>query len=406
MTMFSARLAGFAIRLIPICGASVSGFTIAHIGALGSAVFLFWLNRKLIVFAVFLMILLGLKFLTDQPDTFFEWGKSAALFGTNMLVLFGVTLVAKSPRAGLLDRALVIGWRDFLITAFALHGVFLVGQYVAFEYLGSFALLNPLQGFSPPGPDPSSSEVLPYNPLYQVVKRPNGLAWEPSVAALWQLCGLALLLAQPHGVRWRNAKLLAILAGTLATQSVLGDIMMVAMLVHHLMMGHASGLLRAIFLYPVALITGVASFGLLASLLGFSARLAELSVPGTSGYLRYLAPLQLLEERGLSLFGSERLGERSFRFHPLFEGLDSQLSGISNLYFEVALYFGAAGIVLLATLLLRLLLQQWRYPAIVVLLLMFPLFGGYLFNTLGFYPLFSVMLVQSILARPAVNALA
>ena len=128
-------------------------------------------------------------------------------------------------------------------------------------------------------------------------------------------------------------------------------------------------------------------------------RLQELTASGSSGFLRYIAPLQLIEARGFSLMGDEVLGQRSFQADPLFAGYGSPLSGIANTYFESYVYFGSVGLLALVCMLAWLMIQNGSHPSFVVLLASFPLFGGYLFNTLGLYPLFITLLVHRLLVR-------
>jgi hypothetical protein len=399
-------VAGLSVRTFPVCSVTIAGLAAAHAASVGTAFFLFWMNRWLVLFGIAILALLGLKLVGDRPTDFLEWSKSALLFALNATVFVGIALIAKSSRVRRIDVRRLLAWRSYLISFFALHGLFLIVQYIAFERFSDFALLNPFGALSPPGPDPSTVELAPYNPLFQTVKRPNGLAWEPSVAALWQLCGLALLLAHPKGIRWRTAKLALIVVGVLVTRSVIADGVLVLMLVHHLAVHHAAGWRMAVFAYPALAVAGYVGLHGLADLLGLGVRLQELTASGSSGFLRYIAPVQLIEARGFSLIGDEVLGQRSFQADPLFAGYGSPLNGIANTYFESYVYFGSVGLLALVCMLAWLMAQSMRYPSIVVLIAFFPLFGGYLFNTLGLYPLVITLLVHAMSVRKARGVLA
>lgn len=375
----------------------MAGLSLALPASLLILLFITWLSPTLTRWMLVFVLFLVLKFLSDSPGNPVEWLKSATLVFTNISCLIGIGMIVTSPRILRIDSHTIDNFLTFLIWFLTLHGLFLVMQYIMFNSMGNFALLNPLGQFSPPGPNPVSTDVTPYNPLLQVVKRPNGLAWEPSTAAVWQLVGLALLLSHRNRLSYYLLKAFAMIAGVVVTSSIIGYIVLLAMLSHHIIFLRIWNRGFALLSYiPMALFVLLALPATI-NVLGFSDRFAEVSRIGSSGYIRFTAPLQLIQQRGFSIFGSENLGSRSYREEIIFHSLSNEMGGIANMYFEAFVYFGLFGVAAYLAIIGRIAGQNTRHPSMLVLLLLFPVFGGYLFNVLAFYPIFLTLIVHCLI---------
>ena len=402
MAIRSESLVGLAVRLFPLASLTVGGISLALPLTLALAAFLKLSRPRTSVFLIGVLALLVVKYLNDMPRDTFEWSKTAVLFTVNTGVLFGLGERARQNCWPGPDRVQVTKWFNFLVWVFALHGLFLAVQYAMFNWAGNFALLNPFGGFSPIGPNPATSLASAYNPMFQPIKRPNGLAWEPSAAAFWQLSGLALLLHPQVRVHRLWAKAIMIIGGALVTNSAIGILVLVAVGAHAAYFGRRVPAAKLWLVYPLLLAFVALAGSLAIDALGPASRISEFSRVGTSGYVRWVAPIDLISERGFSLFGSEALGERGYRQYWQFTSRDSDTAGIANMVFETYIYFGAVGIALYVFLVGRLFLQSTRNPGLACLLLLMPMFGGYLFNTLALYPLFIVLAVhQMVGAQPA-----
>ncbi len=387
------------VRLFPVCGATFGGIAIAFPFLLMLLSFLVLINRRVLWFLLVVLVLLVVKFLGDDPQNLFEWSKSALLFTINMSVLFGVGLIYTSPKDSIITAEHVERLRNYLILFFALHGIYLVLEIFTFNILHNHALLNPLGGFSPYGPNPDTTELSPYNPIHQRLQRPNGLAWEPSVAALWQIVGLSMLMSTHHEVSHFLAKFVAILLGVLVANSFIGYAVLAPVLLHGLFFSLRVPRVILRVLYPFILILALAAMVWAFNQIGLSDRMSEINRFGSSGYIRWSAPIELIRERGVSLVGFEQLGMRSYRETSLFQARDSLYSGIANMYFEIVVYFGLVGLLTYLFLVGRLVVQNLRDPSVVVLLLAFPIFGGYLFNSLALFPIFILLTLNGLAAR-------
>lgn len=288
----------------------------------------------------------------------------------------------------------------------SLHGCFLCLQFILFNVFSDFSLLNPFGGLSPYGPDPTTSSQVPYNPSLQFIKRPNGLNWEPSVAGLWQLIGLAVAIHLYINKQIGMKHIIGIVCGALATFSLLTWVSL--FLVFMLILYNHSGakiqiLLGCVLIYFFILYLGGGIN------LNFGGRMAEFNTSGSSGYSRIIAPILYINESGIGIFGSEALGYRNYNFfHAFLESNGRGInSGIANSYLELIIYFGLTGIIFLISGFCLLLINLQKNSSnltycLLVGVLIFT-FGGYLFNTVIIYSISVFILLSRTLKKHLEN---
>ena len=277
------------------------------------------------------------------------------------------------------------------------HALLLVAQFVEFNALGSTQLLNPLGGFSPIGPNPVSDVPTPYNPELQAVHRPNGLAWEPSVAGLWALLGWAVVHDSRVVVGGNEGAAKIVLAlGIAATFSVVVWVGFAAVWLYtRWALVKRSGEVRGRLLASGYIV--IALGALVAGMPYVLERLGEVSVEGSSGYIRVTAPVMIAREIGLGFLGNTSLTGAELRSVASFPSAGrTMLGGVPNTYFQIILYFGLAGVVAVALYVVALTLwTAKRGLAIGVALLWFPLGGGYLFNIPAILPALAALYFAS-----------
>lgn len=263
------------------------------------------------------------------------------------------------------------------------HSLLIISQFFEMNVLGSDFLLNPLQSWSPYGPDPLSVEPGPYNPEMQSIKRPNGLGWEPSAAGVMQLFSITVMLVARRWIKYFPVVIIINTVAALLTFSILtwGAIFSVLLIfffaqrtrrrsVAYITLGFVGCMLVA-----VSLILG--SWGYV------DKRFSEVAQAGSSGYLRLVAPVEVSVESSSSFIGVDALGMRGYNEMPQYENSRrTELSGIANTYLEFIYHFGFVGVLLF--LIFALAIYQKAFDFYYAAPLLTLLFGGYMFNSVYF----------------------
>ena len=366
-----------------ISGAQYSGVGFGHLAMLGVLLYSLFFLRTSVFFILTVVSLAVLKLAYD----YFFAGQLSPNINTYLLFAMNwsafLLVIKYASRWPTSDLATILIWCGVL------HGGFLIMQFVTFNFIGDLSLLNPLGRFSPNGPDPSTHLPVPYNPQYQIIKRPNGLGWEPSAGGLIQMLALALLLSRERLWSFRNLLLSApILMGGLLTLSVtfwVGVIFLFALRAVSAE-GWSFSKLRKRFLLVPLLLLGLVSSPVFD-------RFEELSREGSSGYARVIAPLILAKDAVISPMGIEALGFRSFNDRTVFSQMEGRVerAGIANSFLEFIIYFGATGVLILVTA-MGLAISRWhrwtfRKRFAIGVCGYGLMFGGYVFNSVALMPL-------------------
>ena len=366
-----------------ISGAQYSGVGFGHAAMLGVLLYSLFFLRTSVFFILTVVTLAVLKLVYD----YFVTGQLSPNINTYLLFAMNwsafLLVIKYASRWPTSDLATILIWCGVL------HGGFLIMQFVTFNFIGDLSLLNPLGRFSPNGPDPSTHLPVPYNPQYQIIKRPNGLGWEPSAGGLIQMLALALLLSRERLWSFRNLLLSApILMGGLLTLSVtfwVGVVFLFALRAVSAE-GWSISKLRKRFLFLPVLFFGLVSSPVFD-------RFDELSREGSSGYARVIAPLILAKDAVISPMGIEALGFRSFNDRTVFSQMEGRVerAGIANSFLEFIIYFGATAVVILVTATV-VAISRWhrwtfRKRFAIGVCGYGLMFGGYVFNSVALMPL-------------------
>lgn len=221
----------------------------------------------------------------------------------------------------------------------AAHGLLLFIQFLEWNVLGSLFTLNPLGVFSKYGPYGTY-----YGPvIWDAVFRPNGFFSEPSAAAWFTGLALAgtLLRSRLTGQPARLVVLLQLL-GMVSTASLSGAVNAAIILLVWLSLKMP---LRINGAYAIAAL--VAAIFMVYALIYFSGRSEELVTPGTSMYVRLVAPTILVYDvlvnypLGLALGHQEFVNTREY-----FIRNDALLNAgvVDNGFHFFIIYFGWIGL--------------------------------------------------------------
>ena len=270
-------------------------------------------------------------------------------------------------------------WLNFI------HCFFLILQFISFNIFDNFFLLNPFGYFSTFGPDPLSDIPGPYNPMMQTIHRPNGLCWEPSVAAIWSIiyCSLSLTFIKKN--RFCYLHLFVGFMSLLFIQSFLGLVycLLIFTYIPYSIFKIKRSLKVVIFVLLLLLVSVLLYF----QQDYISARLYEIFNPKTSGFLRVIAPLILLSQ-SVTILGAEPIGAKSFQELSEFASSGQNVhSGIANTYLEVLYFFGITGFVFLVFLLRRVKITFNKQAVIRYSIFYILLFGGWIFNSIILFTL-------------------
>ncbi|NOH29031.1 hypothetical protein [Vibrio mediterranei] len=271
------------------------------------------------------------------------------------------------------------------------HAFLLIFQFALFNLFDNFTLLNPFGNFSAYGPDPQSIVPSAYNPALQIIRRPNGLNWEPSAAGFWGIFALVTLINYSNKVKNFKFKLLIITLGTLSTFSFLAIVTTTFLITIFLLkQSKHRNLFRVILvitIVPSFIYFGTEAYNLL------SLRLGETSIEGSSGFIRVAAPLSLFHD-GVGIIGNAFLADKAYQLLPQFDASGrNEFSGIANTYLEYLYYFGVAG----GFMLICLIRETYTKTSLLstIALSSTLIFGGYLFNPIYFYSALIFLALQS-----------
>ncbi len=276
-----------------------------------------------------------------------------------------------------------------------IHAGFVIVQFLMFNS-GNYSFLNPYGAFSPNGPDPSTSIASPYNPMFQQIKRPNGLNWEPSALGFWLVMSLSLLIFVSNTPKKKLYGAIISIAGILTMSLITWIGMLVIIVIAYLKNNRLNALSKLLLLVGglgfAVLFSGISHNNLVMSTFE---RFNEIGKEETSGYLRVMAPLLLLSN-SVSIFGETYVGDRSYQTENYFVAVGrSENSGVANSYIEFFYYYGAIGAVALFICLYAFYSENRHrnhFLGVISALIITPLFGGYVFNPIYFYSVFTYTL--------------
>ncbi len=333
-----------------------SDFTFTHIGSfpvdvslIGVLLFLATalaggavrLNPR--VLAWFLLLLTYLLLMTIFSDNPTETLKSISLFALALtfLISFGSSIGPAAKRGDILNLVKVF------ILCFVFHSVLVICQFLAMNFLDSFALQNPFGNFSPLGPMRElNDQRAPYIPYPEaIVKRPNGFFSEPSVSALYTTFAFSLVLCFRFLFpRWRMLILTGLGFGSLLTFSASGaaNLFLLSLLfVYVKKSDRPFTILHGGLVLVVLLVGGVIFFTA-----GFADRLGEFTKIGSSGYLRVVAPFKLCVESILNYPFGYPLGDTSFIASRDYyvDWVGRRVLQIDNSFFVLIHFFGVFGL--------------------------------------------------------------
>jgi hypothetical protein len=267
----------------------------------------------------------------------------------------------------------------YFFAGMSVHAVLVITQFVLFNYFSDYSLLNLYGAYSPVGPDPTANVPGPYNPMFQNIKRPNGLNWEPSAAAFWHIYTVACLVSSAD-FKFKRLFLLVNYVAIFSTFSVLAWGGAAGVFLSGLLVKKGWG---KIYLLPFILLV-VSTYGVWGGVLGD--RLSEIGKSETSGYLRVVAPA-VLAMNNFSVLGAAPLGDKSYQDEEGFDGRGrTEMSGIANTYIEFYFYFGLVGLIAIAVIFAKYSkgFSSLGLP-IQFCMLYTPLFGGYMLNAIYIY---------------------
>jgi hypothetical protein len=268
-----------------------------------------------------------------------EFAKSFAPF--SILCLF-ILISVSYPRA---SRAKVEGSLKLMAQLGCLHSSLLLLQFLEMNIVGSTTLLNPFGPFSKIGPYGTF-----YGPVvWDTIYRPNGFFSEPSAAA-W-FTGICLAACLSYNLLSKKPVTLyvsALLVGIASTFSLSGVVDATAVIGAWLLLRSY----RPVRLGRAVLVTAMAC-GIILAALAQTDRLQEYQRPGSSTYVRVVAPALLASDVLFYYPLGLPLGQWAFvASRPYFiqnEALQ-QNDNLDNGLFVILTYLGWLGVfILLAT---------------------------------------------------------
>ena len=278
----------------------------------------------------------------DENFVFSDFFPSFVLF----ILLISSVFVSLSVRGVAVQAALaslrLLGWLG------AAHALLLLVQLLEWNILGSFGTLNPLGVLSKYGPYGTY-----YGPvIWDSIYRPNGLFSEPSAAAWFTGLALAgtLLRSKLTGQPVRMIVLLQ-LVGMFSTASLSGAVNAVVILLVWLALKLP---LRINGTYAIG--AAIAALLLVYSLIYISGRSEELTTPGTSMYVRIVAPTILVYDVLVNYPFGLVFGHQDFintRDYFVRNDALENAGAVDNGFHFIIIYFGWMGVALLGYVLFR-----------------------------------------------------
>ena len=258
----------------------------------------------------------------------------------NLLLLLILCCQIQLPNLKLIERSVSI----FLILCMTV-ALLVVAQFVFLNVFDSYAIMKIYGPFSPMGPGYLIYEPHPLS----LIRRPNGVFSEPSVAGWFLAFGASVAVASPIWQK-KNRYFSAIICGigAISTLSISAIINIAAISIVSLWI--KSKRAKRIYLYlHVGLVLVVFFFlGWITVTANITSRFGNFFVESTSSYYRLNAPLTLLSESLRDFPFGQPLGQVNYILSKpyMINWEYGSFVNIDNSFFMVSYYFGILGIII------------------------------------------------------------
>ena len=269
-------------------------------------------------------------------NDFIEFYKSLVLF--SIFLLF-IVLVNNLDN---LNEVNIIRSHKFIIFISFLAALFLISQFILLNLFGSYLLTPMLGSFSFVGP---GGEIYVPNEL-AILKRPNGIFQEPSVAGWYMAFMIAVTSLYPMNFKRKIILMLVFSLASILTFSLSG---IINTIIIWCVIGYIWSRGFSTFLVSscsIIILIGIISYTGIGDLIFY--RFSDINTPGTSVYYRLTAPIQLIGESLQKFPFGHALGDIEFistRDYMINHDAGSQ-TNIDNSFFLIIYYFGIMGLLI------------------------------------------------------------
>jgi hypothetical protein len=253
-----------------------------------------------------------------------------------LLILLFLCIQIKLPHPKIIERSV----NTFLILCVAV-ALLVVAQFIFLNVFDSYAIMKIYGPFSPLGPG-----YLVYEPHpLSLIRRPNGVFSEPSIAGWFLVFGLSVAVASPT-LRKKNKYFSTIICGlgAIATLSISAITNILVLSLIHLWI--RSKKVKRIYIHCGIILVVLFFLGWVTVKANITNRFGNIFVEGTSSYYRLNAPLKLLSESLRDYPFGHPLGQVNYilsKPYMINWELGSSVN-IDNSFFMISYYYGIMGI--------------------------------------------------------------
>lgn len=292
------------------------------------------LHLSIVLLCIFFIYTILLCSFAEDLTEFFKSFIQICIFLLLLLLCCHVQL----PHPKLIERSASF----FLILCMAV-ALLVIAQFVLLNIFDSYAMMKIYGPFSPLGPGYLIYEPHPLS----LIRRPNGVFSEPSVAGWFLVLGVSVAVAFPTlrgKTRYFSAAICGL--GAIATLSISAIINIVALSLVSLWIKTKGA--KRIYVHVGVVIVLIFVLGWVTVKANITNRFGNFFVEGTSSYYRLNAPLTLLSESLREFPFGHPLGQVEYILSkPYMINWElGSLSNIDNSFFMVSYYFGILGVII------------------------------------------------------------